>query len=664
MTKRGSATSRFLITRRIEMRLILILLMFGATVWQSPAATTLVAHSDVWRAHKGTNSPQANWAAAADDSLNAEWSSVPGGIGYGDPAIVGQATVLADMAGAYTTVYMRRTFNVDSAVPASSRMQFTIDYDDAFIAYLDGIEIARSTNAPAGDPDHLAVATSRHEASCCDAPVNPPTVIDLGFVTDRLGSGAHVLAVRGFNDDGASSDFHLIPDLVLLSQNECPGNTICQDAVWKATDGVHTLTTNLTIAPGATLTIQAGAQIRFATNVSLRAGPFAAIDVQGTAEAPVSFAVVGGAGVFGEIAADGTNSFLTIRHAEIAGGAVKFRNGATGVLEDSYIHHFKNGSIPIAGCTAAASVNVRRCHFDGYHETLWQLTPIVIEESLFENADNPSSDALDFDSAPPGSVIRRCTFRNGPQSNTDAIDLGDASVGVVVEDCLMFNFPNDKGVSIGEGSSDIIVRNCLVYGCDSGVAVKDNCTATIYNCTFVGNEFGFRNYNKADPSSATGGGHIMESYNNILWGNTNTISLLNGATAIADHSDFSNITWPGDGIINVDPLFVNAAQRDYRLAATSPVMNAGRNGSSLGVKFPVGAPMAPSHPSLSVEKANSEIRIRFWMDSGKGYILQNKTQLDGTWSNTDLGTVARPKFVEIVRPVGEGPEYFQLVAQP
>jgi hypothetical protein len=627
-------------------------------------ATALVAHSDIWSFHKGTNAPQAGWTNITDAALNAEWSSGPGGFGYGDSAIVGQATLLPDMGPLYLTLYIRRTFNMTNAVDPTARLQLTIDFDDAYIAYLDGVEISRSTNAPAGAPGNGARATSAHEASCCNVPVNAPAVIDLGQVGNRLSAGPHVLAIQGFNDDSGSSDFHLIADLALLNPGECPPNSICADTTWRAADGPILISTNLSVLSGAKLIIEAGAQLRFTTNGSLRAQAGAAIDVQGSAEAPVTFAINAGTNVWGEIAADGTNSFLTIRHAEIGGGAVKFRNGATGLMEDSYVHHFKNGSIPIAGCTAALSVTVRRCHFNGYHETLWQLTPITIEESLFENADNPSSDALDFDGAPPGSAIRRCTFRHGPQSNTDAIDLGDGSTNVVVEDCLMFNFPNDKGVSVGEASSGILIRNCLVYGCDSGVAVKDNCTATIYNCTFAGNAYGFRNYNKADPSAATGGGHIVESFNNILWGNTNTISLSNGATALADHSDFSNLNWPGEGNVSVDPIFLDAAQRDYRLATNSPVFNAGRDGAVLGVKFPVGAPMAPSHPYfLSSERATEGIRLKFWMDSEKGYLLKRAPSLGTEWLlATDLGRVTRPTLVEIIQPVSDTAQFFQLVA--
>jgi len=99
---------------------------------------------------------------------------------------------------------------------------------------------------------------------------------------------------------------------------------------------------------------------------------------------------------------------------------------------------------------------------------------MLVEDSLFENANNPSSDALDFDTAPQGSIIRRCTFRFGPQSNTDAIDIGSQSTATLIENCLMHDFPFDKGVSIGEDSFQITIRNCLMYRNDSGVATKDN----------------------------------------------------------------------------------------------------------------------------------------------------------------------------------------------
>lgn len=626
------------------------------------AATALVSAADEWRFFKGQTAAQANWTTSADAELTAGWLAAPGGFGYGDAGIVGQATVLGDMSGNYSSVYLRRTFRIENAADSQARLRFNIDYDDAYIAYLDGVEISRSPNAPADPVSNTSRATSRHEASCCDAPVNAPTVVDLGLVGARLGAGDHILAIHAFNDDLASSDFHIIPNLDLLAPGECEPNMICSDTTWT---GSIVLTANTQVLDGATLVIEPGANIRLAPGVSLRAGAGAKIEVRGSPQSPVTFAINEGAAMWGELAADGANSFLTIRHAEIAGGAVNFRNGATGLMEDTYHHHFKNGNAPIAGCNNAAAVTVRRCHFNVYHETLWRFTPILIEDSLFENADNPSSDALDFDGVPPGSTIRRCTFRHGPQSNTDAIDLGTQSRGVIVEDCLMFNFPNDKGVSVGELTLDAVIRNCLVYGCDSGVAVKDSSTARIYHCTFVNNDFGFRNYNKADPTSPTGGGHILESYNNILWANATTVSLQNGATLQADHSNYSDILWEGGGNLSVDPLFVNAAQRDYRLTANSPLLTAGRDNAQIGTRFPVGAPMAPSHPSFqTIERLPSgEVRLKFWVDSEKTHaLLTRAADPAAQWTLSErFETSARPRLIERQTTAYATALYFQLV---
>lgn len=583
-----------------------------ATLTAASAAIPLVNHGELWLIHKGTNAPQADWSHAAD------------------------------------------------AAPPDFHLRRVMDCDDGYIAYLDGIQIAHSSTAPPGTPGHTATAPASHEASCCNAPMNAPKVLDFG-------AGPHVLAVQGFNEAPGSRDFHLIADLALAPPGECPPNTICADTTWSPAGGAIALAADTTVAAGAVLTVEAGTTIRLMPGVSLRAAASAGLDIRGTAKAPVRFEVEGPSGVWGELAAEGAGSFLSLRHADVRGGAVKIRHGAVGLIEDSYIHHYKSGINPIAGCDNAKSVVVRRTHFDEYHETLWQYTPVVIEDSLFENASNVSGDALDFDGAPPGSAIRRCTFRHGPQSNTDAIDLGSGTIGTVVEDCLIYDFPNDKGVSIGENSFDIVVRNCLVYGCHSGVAVKDGSTVSVIGCTFVGNDYGIRSYNKADPASATGGGHVTESHGNIFWGNSAAISILNGGTMVADHSNFNGTNWVGLGNISLDPLFLNPSQRDYRLSTHSPSAGAGRGNSDMGARFPVGAPMAPSHPSISSLTAESgSLVFHFWLDSFWEYSLLGGDSIDATaWSTlAHYLPSALPRAIEAKLPKPSGARFFGLARLP
>jgi hypothetical protein len=478
-------------------------------------------------------------------------------------------------------------------------------------------------------------------------------------------SGHHQLAVEffGLNFQPLRLEFR---DVVVETKTLSLGGTLAGNLRWTTNDGVIRITNSVRLAADAQLTIDPGVVVLLSAGTSLRATN-AVIVINGTAEQPVHLLPDDGSTVWGELVAAGPAGALEMRHAQIAAGAVKIREEATGLLEDSYIHHYKSGGTPIAGCTRAKSVTIRRCHFNGYHETLWQFTPMLIEDSLFENADNPSSDALDFDGVPAGSVIRRCTFRNGPQSNTDAIDLGSETQGVVVEDCLMHDFPNDKGVSIGESSFGIVVRNCLVYRCDSGIAVKDNCTAEVYGCTFADNDFGFRNYNKANPDSSTGGGHITNSFNNLFWGNGTTVSLLNASTLVADHSDFGDTNWPGTGNFALNPRFVSEAERDYRLADDSPARGAGRDGATLGAQFPVGAPMAASHPAFTaVTAAPTGLRLEFWVDSTAGLTLRESAALvAGGWvSTTDFLPGPVPRKVSLTLPLTLAGHFYQLVSIP
>lgn len=192
--------------------------IFTVQVGSPPAAATpLVNHGDTWFFHKGTNPVQAAWQTIADGALDLSWGSAPGGFGYSDNAILGEATKLTDMQNVYSTIFIRRSFTTAAGIDTNRHLLLTVDYDDSFVAYLDGIEIRRAntTNGIGSIITHTQTGDADHEASCCNAPVNAPTTYDLGAVGDRLSAGTHVLALVGLNDSIGSSDLHLIPDLTL-----------------------------------------------------------------------------------------------------------------------------------------------------------------------------------------------------------------------------------------------------------------------------------------------------------------------------------------------------------------------------------------------------------------------------------------------------------------
>jgi hypothetical protein len=236
--------------------------LFTVDIPSAPAPTIisnlLVGHGEVWHWRRGTNAPQTDWQTNANVNLDATWNTAPGGFGYGDDLIFGEATrVNPGMSNVHTTLFIRRTFTVGAESDTNASVFLTVDFDDGFVAYLDGREVARR-NVPgvAGTPVAPTATTGgvSHEASCCNSPTNLPLAIDLG-PTNRPAPGTHVLALIGVNQTSASSDFHIIADLARVSVQP-PTN-----APPLANLGLYSLTTTQTVTLRGTNTISGSVRV-------------------------------------------------------------------------------------------------------------------------------------------------------------------------------------------------------------------------------------------------------------------------------------------------------------------------------------------------------------------------------------------------------------------
>src|SRR5437867_8304684 len=102
---------------------------------------TLVRVSDGWRYFKGTNAPSTpptSWQQIAfDDST---WLTGVGGFSIGQ--VYDENTFLADMPARYLSVFFRKKFTVTD-LQAVKWLTLRIDYDDGFLAYLNGTEVVR-----------------------------------------------------------------------------------------------------------------------------------------------------------------------------------------------------------------------------------------------------------------------------------------------------------------------------------------------------------------------------------------------------------------------------------------------------------------------------------------------------------------------------------------
>jgi hypothetical protein len=178
------------------------------------AAPLPIREGAAWKYFKGTDYPT-GWTSKDFD--DASWPAGPSGFGFGDGD---DNTILDDMTnavGGYVTVFTRRAFVVEN--PASVRgMTLEADYDDGFVAYINGIEVARrNVNGPVSN---TTTAAGSHEASRGtngQPKVGIPITNDLAALLQPGEPSTNILAVSAHNVTQNSSDLSLIVGLDVVS---------------------------------------------------------------------------------------------------------------------------------------------------------------------------------------------------------------------------------------------------------------------------------------------------------------------------------------------------------------------------------------------------------------------------------------------------------------
>ena len=135
------------------------------------------------------------------------WLSGPTGVGY-DRATAYDSLIGLDVGSqmrSNTSVYIRIDFDVSDPA-AVDQLELRIKYDDGFVAFLNGVQLA-SANSPAS-PGWNSSARMAHAA-------NPRSYIkfDVSDKKGNLRTGRNVLAIHGLNDTLKSRDMLIVPEL-------------------------------------------------------------------------------------------------------------------------------------------------------------------------------------------------------------------------------------------------------------------------------------------------------------------------------------------------------------------------------------------------------------------------------------------------------------------
>ena len=158
---------------------------------------TVVFDNDSWKYLEGTYEPDTNWRKLTFN--DASWLQGQGGVGYGD---ADDNTIINPV----TSLYLRKTFAIiDTSEIAEAILH--IDYDDAFVAYLNNVEIARSNIGTLGDhPLYNQGSIALHEAQMYQGGNPDQFIINTQLLNNILTQGNNILSVQVHNDNISSSD--------------------------------------------------------------------------------------------------------------------------------------------------------------------------------------------------------------------------------------------------------------------------------------------------------------------------------------------------------------------------------------------------------------------------------------------------------------------------
>ncbi len=164
----------------------------------------------MYRANGGDPGIGLTWTSEGFD--DAAWASGAYGVGY-ETAPPGAVNLLRTTVPSKTySVYTRARFQVED-LAGVTHLYLGADYDDGYVAWINGVEVFRSSTIPAGNPAWNTNATS-HESSNGTVP-NYGTLQDLSAAgIPALHAGVNVLAIGVWNTSAlTSTDLVLVPRL-------------------------------------------------------------------------------------------------------------------------------------------------------------------------------------------------------------------------------------------------------------------------------------------------------------------------------------------------------------------------------------------------------------------------------------------------------------------
>ena len=189
-----------------------LFLIFGTFIRaQTNHYETVVSDAQQWQYIVPNASTSSTWNQASFDA--SAWSVNNGGFGFGDND---DGTIIPNGS---VSVYMRKSFNITD-INALTKIIFHMDYDDGFIAYINGIEIARNNLGTVGQPAAFnLLASASHEAQLYQNGLPDQFIFNPAQFASFLLQGTNVICVEVHNQTAMGVDLSARPFLSLGINN-------------------------------------------------------------------------------------------------------------------------------------------------------------------------------------------------------------------------------------------------------------------------------------------------------------------------------------------------------------------------------------------------------------------------------------------------------------
>lgn len=165
------------------------------------AYRTLVNQGDSFKYIIPSSNLSSSWTNVGYN--DSSWQQGTSGFGYADGD---DSTIIPTGT---RSVFVRKTFTVND-LEFMEQLWFDIDFDDGFVAYINGVEIARS-NIVGDRPSFDTTTITDREATMYQS--GSPLRFPINDIQAFLNAGENVLSIQVHNANATSSDMTLIPFL-------------------------------------------------------------------------------------------------------------------------------------------------------------------------------------------------------------------------------------------------------------------------------------------------------------------------------------------------------------------------------------------------------------------------------------------------------------------